>query len=40
MIRVITIDDHPVVRRSLKQIIAAEQGAAPNHYSAVLHCRR
>ncbi len=25
MIRVITIDDHPVVRRGLKQIIAAEQ---------------
>jgi two-component system invasion response regulator UvrY len=26
MIRVITVDDHPVVRRGLKQIIAAEQG--------------
>ena len=25
MIRVITVDDHPVVRRGLKQIIAAEQ---------------
>jgi two-component system invasion response regulator UvrY len=25
MIRVITIDDHPVVRRGLKQIVAAEQ---------------
>jgi len=25
MIRVITVDDHPVVRRWLKQIIAAEQ---------------
>ena len=25
MIRVITIDDHPVVRSGLKQIIAAEQ---------------
>jgi two-component system invasion response regulator UvrY len=26
MIRVIIVDDHPVVRRGLKQIIAAEQG--------------
>ena len=25
MIRVIIVDDHPVVRRGLKQIIAAEQ---------------
>jgi len=33
MIRVITIDDHPVVRRGLKQIIAAEQGVAPDCFS-------
>ena len=40
MIRVITIDDHPVVRRGLKQIIAAEQdmrvvGEAENAREAI-----
>ena len=40
MIRVITVDDHPVVRRGLKQIIAAEQdmqvvGEAENAQEAI-----
>jgi len=40
MIRVITVDDHPVVRRGLKQIIAAEQdmqvvGEAENAREAI-----
>ena len=40
MIRVIIIDDHPVVRRGLKQIIAAEQdmqvvGEAENAREAI-----
>ena len=45
MIRVITVDDHPVVRRGLKQIIAAEQdmqvvGEAENAREAILVIRR
>jgi YesN/AraC family two-component response regulator len=40
MIRVIIVDDHPVVRRGLKQIIAAEQemqivGEAENAWDAI-----
>jgi two-component system invasion response regulator UvrY len=40
MIRVITVDDHPVVRRGLKQIVAAEQdmqvvGEAENAREAI-----
>jgi len=40
MIRVIIVDDHPVVRRGLKQIIAAEQGAAPDRFYAALQSDR
>ncbi|MFA4910193.1 MAG: response regulator transcription factor [Desulfobacteria bacterium] len=45
MIRVITVDDHPVVRRGLKQIIAAEQdmqvvGEAENAREAILVIRQ
>jgi two-component system invasion response regulator UvrY len=45
MIRVITVDDHPVVRRGLKQIIAAEQdmqvvGEAENAREALGAIRR
>jgi two-component system invasion response regulator UvrY len=45
MIRVITVDDHPVVRRGLKQIIAAEQdmqvvGEAENAREALRVIRR
>ena len=45
MIRVITVDDHPVVRRGLKQIIAAEQdmrvvGEAENAREAIRVIRR
>jgi YesN/AraC family two-component response regulator len=40
MIRVIIVDDHPVVRRGLKQIVAAEQGAAPDYFSAALQSDR
>lgn len=45
MIRIITVDDHPVVRRGLKQIIAAEQdmqvvGEAENAREALLVIRR
>jgi two-component system, NarL family, invasion response regulator UvrY len=45
MIRVIAVDDHPVVRRGLKQIIAAEQdmqvvGEAENAREALLVIRR
>jgi DNA-binding NarL/FixJ family response regulator len=40
MIRVITVDDHPVLRRGLKQIVAAEQGTVPDYFSAISHYRR
>jgi YesN/AraC family two-component response regulator len=36
MIKVIAVDDHPVLRRGLKQIIAAEQGAAADYFSVTL----
>jgi two-component system, NarL family, response regulator DevR len=45
MIRVIIVDDHPVVRRGLKQIITAEQdmqvaGEAENAREALCVIRR